>query len=594
MRLKSKLFESDQNAFLLIEIILAIALFSLLTFVVLSAFVYGRDAVTVSGDSLRASEVANEGIEALHNIADSSYTNLSSYTNGTTYYLSTTSSQWSLSTTATTINGIYTPAVVFAAGPTSNSRQITLTVSWKEDLQRTGSISAVTYLANWQATTTNPVQTKTGLLVYANGGTSTELIDYRLLQSTGTWTNPVALPYVDPATHNCVAYSVKLFPAQTGANKVVMDRCYNGSSQYLYGIVWNGSSWGNVELLAHWSGNNGLDSGNYNGGYLANGTFVAVYNDNTNIPKYNTWNGTSWGTQGSLPAISNDSSDYPTSMEVYARPGANQAMVVILGNDYETVSSYYNGSSWSAITTHASNGTEDGSRMVDFAWSPENPLQGAIVYTNSSNDLSLQLKVFTAVSSGTSGTWGSQISTTAQPNSAIPVSVAITGQPTGTEEWIACDKDLEGSQHIYCYTLQPTKVLNPVNQILTTNTATGGAQSFDLTFGLLGGTTGLSSYSDNTTSDKLKRLNTTTDTWDSSPLAAPTAESVIYKTRIIPEPASNDAMVLMIDSENNLYSIMYNGTANGFYATPTDFAWTIHNANGPSVDSKWFDFAWDQ
>jgi hypothetical protein len=584
---------NNTEGILLIEIILAIALFGMLTFVVMSAFVYSRDSTAVAGDTNRASEIASASIQAINNIAQSSYSNLTSYTNGTKYYLDNSSAQWSLSTTSTTVNSIYTPSVVFAAGPNSTTRQATVTVTWPENLQRTGTITAVTYLSNWQATTTNPVQTRTGLLVYANGGTTTELIDYRLLQSTGTWTNPQPLPIVDPKTDNEVARSVKLYPAQSGTAKVVMARYYDGTNQYLYGIVWNGTAWGNVHELTQWAGGDGLDSGNFSGTYMANGTFIAVYNDDTNIPKYATWSGTTWSAQGSLPAISSDRSDYPTSMIVQARPGANEAMVAILGNDYETVTSFYNGTSWSAITTQASNSTDDGSKMVDFAWSPENTLQGAVVFSQSSNDLGLHFRIFTDNGKG-SGTWGNEISTTNQPSGSIPISIDIAAQPTGSEIWTACDKDYENQQHIYCYTLTPTTVSNPTNQLITTNSSNGGQQSFDLCFGLLSGTTGLNSYADSTTAAKLKRFNSTTNTWDSSPLIAPVAQSEIYKTHIIPEPGSNDAMDLMIDSENNLYSVMYNSSNNTFYTTPTDFAWTIHNANGPSVDAKWFDFAWDQ
>ena len=38
---------------------------------------------------------------------------------------------------------------------------------------------------------------------------------------------------------------------------------------------------------------------------------------------------------------------------------------------------------------------------------------------------------------------------------------------------------------------------------------------------------------------------------------------------------------------------MYDGTNHAYYTTPTGYAWTIHNANGPSVNAKWFDFGWD-
>src|ERR1019366_5774011 len=119
--------------------------------------------------------------------------------------------------------------------------------------------------------------------------------------------------------------------------------------------------------------------------YMANGTFITVYNDNTNTPKYATWNGTTWSAQSSLANIGSA----PTSMFVQARPGANEAMVAILDSNAETVTSFYNGTSWSSMTTQASSGANGGTKLVDFAWSPVNPLQGAVVFTQSSNDQSL-------------------------------------------------------------------------------------------------------------------------------------------------------------------------------------------------------------
>jgi hypothetical protein len=76
-------------------------------------------------------------------------------------------------------------------------------------------------------------------------------------------------------------------------------------------------------------------------------------------------------------------------------------------------------------------------------------------------------------------------------------------------------------------------------------------------------------------------------------LSAPVASTAIDKTKIIPEPGLNDALVLLIDSRNNLYTNMYNGANNTFDTTPTGYSWTIHNANGPSTAAQWFEFGWD-
>lgn len=583
----SKLEIRDSRGVLLVEILLAVGVFALISMVVLSAFIYGRESTSIAGDNSRAAQVSNTTIEALKNIAQNSYNNLNSYTNGTTYYLSTNGNQWGITTTPTTLNTIYTPSFVFSNGP-NNSRQVTVTVRWQANAQRQGEITTTTYLSNWQVATNAAI--KTGLLVYANGGTSTSLINYRLLQTNGLWTTPLSLPSVGAS--NRVARSVKLYSAQTGAAKVVMARFFNGTTQYLYAFPWNGSNWGTPQLLDSWNSSSGLDSGNFSGTYLANGTFIAVYSDNTNRPKFHTYAGGTWSSQGQFDTISTNSGDTPTSMIAMARPGTNEAMVAMLGENYDVLTSYYSNNSWSAFTTHATNGTSNGTHNVDFAWSEASGTQGALVFTRGSSDRTPSVRIFTANGSG-GGSWGSTMTGPNQPLGSIVISLAIAGQTGGGNAFIVCTKNSTSTPDIYCYTATSSGVTAPANWLMTANSAPGGAQTMELGFEDQIGNIGLNAYSDNSTSSKLKRFTAATDTWDASPLASPTTASAIVKTRLIPEPGLNDAMVLQIDSANNLYSIMYNGNDHLYYTTPTGYAWTIHNANGPSVSAKWFDFGWD-
>ncbi|MDQ5972429.1 MAG: hypothetical protein QG553_588, partial [Patescibacteria group bacterium] len=269
---------------LLVEILLAVAIFGMISLIVLSAFIYGRESTAIGGDNSRAAQVSNTAVEALKNIAQSSYANLNNYNNGTTYYLNASGSQWAISSTPTTINSIFTPSLVFGPGP-NNSRQVTVTVSWQINSQRQGQVATTTYLSNWQTSTNASI--KTGLLVYANGGTTTSLINYRLLQSDGLWTSPQSLPSVGAS--NRVARSVKVYSAQSGTNKMVIARFFNGTTQYLYGFPWNGNAWLTPQLLDSWNSSSALDSGNFSGTYLANGTFVGTYSDNTNTPKFHTY-----------------------------------------------------------------------------------------------------------------------------------------------------------------------------------------------------------------------------------------------------------------------------------------------------------------
>lgn len=579
---------ASQQGLLLVEILLAVAIFGMIALIVLSAFVYGRQSTAYAGDNSRAAEIANASSEAVHNIAQSSYSKLANYSDGTTYYLDASSNQWSLTTTPTKVNSIFTPSLVFSAGP-NGSRQVDITVKWPAGSQRQGKVTTTTYLADWQNSTSASI--KTGLLVYANGGTSTSLIDYRFLQSDGFWTSPQPLPSVGAS--NRVARSVKLYSAQTGKAKVVIARFFDGTNQYIYGFPWNGTTWATPQLLDSWRSSSALDSGNFSGTFLANGTFMAVYSDNTNTPRYNTYSAGSWSSQKSLPSISRYSSDTPTSMIVQARPGSNEAMLALLGEQYQTLTTYYDGSNWDSYTTQATDGTSNGTHNVDFDWSKAGgSIYGALVYTTTSSQRTPTVRIYTADGHG-GGSWGTPLTSLNQPSGSIVISVAVAGQTSGSPNFIVCDKDYASTQHIYCYTASPTGINRPNNYLLSPTTSQGGQQTMELGFEDAIGTVGLSGYADGSRSAKLKRWLSASNTWDGTPLAAPNAAAAIGKTRLITEPGLNDAMLLQIDDQNNLYTIMYDGNNNAFYTQPTGYAWTIHNANGPSIGAKWFDFGWD-
>lgn len=580
----------NSAGFTLIEIVLAVAIFSLLGLMVVSAFIYGRESTAAAVDRSRAAELANEGIEAVRNVASTNYSNLAAYTNGTVYYVTVVANQWSLVTAPIVIDNTFTRTAVFADGP-GGSRQLTVTVNWRENPTRQGKVSASTYLSNWQAATAAP--NKTGVFVYADGGTTTDRMTYRLLLPTGVWTAPTAMPDVDASTTNRVARSVKLFSAQTGSVKAVVSRHFDGTKQYIYGTVWNGSSWSTPQLLASWTSSDWLDVGNFGGSFMANGTFVSVYSDNSNRPKYNTWNGSSWSTQASLPALSG-SGNIPTAIVVAARPGANEVMTAILDFTTATETSYYANGSWEGYTTQGNNGPTNGRKLIDFAWSPVKPTVGGLVYAANQNDRSMKMRVFTADGTG-SGSWSPVANTPQQPSGSYIGSVGITPRPTGADDFIACDKDLQTPPSIYCYQAlpEPSGFNSVTNGLITDQTADGPQRSFDLSYEFQNGLTGLNAYSDNTANAKLKKYDSNSTTWDASPLTLPSAGGIAVKTRLAGKPNSNDAMVIVADANKNLYSVVFDGAHNTLYSTPAGNAWTAHNANGPSTSAVWFDFAWD-
>ena len=580
--------EKQDPGFSLVEILLAVGIFALFGTIMLSAFVYGREGVKLAGDRSRATEIANAGVEVVRNIANPNYSNLSSFSNGTNYYVNSVNNQWQLTTTPQTIDNKYTRVINFSDGP-NGSRKISVTVTWAQNLVRTGLVNVNTYFANWRQPTSSPI--KSGLFVYADGGTSTDRMEYRQLLTTGSWTAQTAIPDVSTTSTTRVPRSIMLYSAQTGSAKMMVSRHYDGTKQYMYATAWNGTSWQTPQLLAQWTSSSALNSGNYGGEFLADGSFVAVYSDGSNIPKSRTLSGTTWGPEVGLGAIG-QSNNYITAMMIRARPNSNDMMVVFLTSNYQVNTSFYTNSAWSPYTLQTNNSSGNGSLLVDFDWSNVNSNQGVVLYTNSNNDRALRAKTFTV--SGNSGSWGNEMTSGNIGSGQEIVSLRQTARPNTANELVSCAKSHNNPGYIYCFELNPVTGFNtPSNNTITNNTDYGGQITFDVAYKYDNSNDGVIAYSDNTRSGKLKIYNSSTNSWTTSPISLPNASDDIGKTRIVGRPNSDETMVMVSDAFRNLYSVVLNGTTNTLFTTPSGKAWTNHLSTGPTNDAVWFDFAWD-
>lgn len=135
--------------FSIVEVILSGALLILMVTTFIGAYLYGEESTALAGKSARATMLAEEGLEAVRNIRDSAYANLTDGTHG----LTTTSNQWNLSGSSDItddITDIFTRQVIIAT-VNSNTKSITSTVTWIQNAQRSGSVTLSSYLTNWTA-----------------------------------------------------------------------------------------------------------------------------------------------------------------------------------------------------------------------------------------------------------------------------------------------------------------------------------------------------------------------------------------------------------------------------------------------------------
>ena len=140
------LYKNKKNkGSMLIEVIVATALISILMLALVSVAQKSLDLSERSLKQVQASFLLEEGVEAVKTVRDNSWTNISSVTTGVNQYLSfdTGTNTWSLSSTPSTIDNVFTRTIVvdavyrdgtddIASSGTvdPNTKKVTVNVSW--------------------------------------------------------------------------------------------------------------------------------------------------------------------------------------------------------------------------------------------------------------------------------------------------------------------------------------------------------------------------------------------------------------------------------------------------------------------------------
>ncbi len=148
-KLKSYHLQASRG-FSLVEIILSSAVFVLLVTALVGAYLYGQESTALAGNRARANMLAEEGLEAARNIRDAGFSNL---IDGT-YGLTTSGNQWNLSG-LNDITDIFTRQITISTVD-SEIKQLSSAISWQQNPSRTGSVTSVTRLSNWQASAAAP------------------------------------------------------------------------------------------------------------------------------------------------------------------------------------------------------------------------------------------------------------------------------------------------------------------------------------------------------------------------------------------------------------------------------------------------------
>lgn len=142
--MKKVLFLSNYG-FSLVEVLLAVSVFSFLVIALVGSLIYGQQATVLAGERTRAILLANEGLEATRNVRDE---NILSLTDGD-HGLVISNNKWKLYGSEDVTDDFYTRNITISTID-DDRKEITSTVTWQQNLQRQGTVTLVTYLTNWK------------------------------------------------------------------------------------------------------------------------------------------------------------------------------------------------------------------------------------------------------------------------------------------------------------------------------------------------------------------------------------------------------------------------------------------------------------
>lgn len=138
------IYTQQHGGFGLVEVILASAVFALFVTAFAGVWIFGQESTVLSGDRARAVFLAEEGLEAVRNVRDADFNNLTNGTHG----LDISGGSWSFTGSSDTV-GVYTRQIEISDTGTDR-KEVVSTVTWQQNAQRNGNVSITTYFTNWQ------------------------------------------------------------------------------------------------------------------------------------------------------------------------------------------------------------------------------------------------------------------------------------------------------------------------------------------------------------------------------------------------------------------------------------------------------------
>ena len=136
------------SGFTLVEVLLASSLLIIVISGIVGAIFYGSESSIISSRRTQATQIAEQGLEAVRNIKDSDFQAFNSLADGT-YGIHQNAGQWQLLLNNPDIQNNYTRTVTLST-VNANTKQVNINVDWQQNLQRTGMFNLVGRLTDWR------------------------------------------------------------------------------------------------------------------------------------------------------------------------------------------------------------------------------------------------------------------------------------------------------------------------------------------------------------------------------------------------------------------------------------------------------------
>ncbi|PJA89936.1 MAG: hypothetical protein CO137_01605, partial [Candidatus Magasanikbacteria bacterium CG_4_9_14_3_um_filter_32_9] len=168
------------NGFSLVEIVLAGALFTVLVTTMAGALIYSKDTTASTGDNSRAVLLAEEAVEALKNIKDADFAQLTDGTHGLQL-----TNEWNLTGSSDITDNFFTRSIEIASVDTDR-KIATTTIVWNPREGVTSTYELGVRLTNWRAQNTSTTSTPDNEATYLDVNTSTSYLSNNDTRIYGT------------------------------------------------------------------------------------------------------------------------------------------------------------------------------------------------------------------------------------------------------------------------------------------------------------------------------------------------------------------------------------------------------------------------